>query len=142
MAGIQGLTDTGFSISGKAQETISGGQLVKPVSGATVLGTTGNLTSSVEWGLADAVGDIDKVVGVAQNTGVSGDTISVSLTGVHGLYAANAIVAGAALAGDSSVATADAVTSILAANASGAMVYFGRALSTAASGQLVAVNLR
>jgi len=58
MVGILYLEDQGFSFTGKAQETISGGQIVKAVSGANVLSSTSNLGNTLEVMLCDAVGDI------------------------------------------------------------------------------------
>ena len=140
MVGIVGITDQGLSIAGKAQATISGGQLVKAVSGATVLSSTGAMTDVVQLDLVAAVGDAATCIGVAQNTGVSGDTISVATAGIHGLYAAGAIAAGASVQ-PAGVTTADAVITLDLASTSGAAVFFGKSLSTAASGQLVAVRM-
>lgn len=137
------ITDQGFSFTGKATETISGGQLVRAISGATVLTATNQLSNVIEVALVDAAGDHTTACGIAINTGVSGDRIGVATTGVHGLYASNGVTAGALVFADGSVASADAALAILNVNAGSQTAYaFGRALSEAASGQLVAVQLR
>ena len=140
MVGILYLEDHGFSFTGKAQETISGGQIVKVVSGANVLSSTSNLGNTVEVLLADAVGDIGTVGGVAINTATSGNRIGVATTGIHGFYASQGIAAGQTVVGDGTVSTADAVD-LLTASTSGAACRFGKALSSAASGQLVVVRI-
>ena len=142
MAGRLYITDQGLSFTGKCLETISGGQLVKVMSGATVLTSTNFVGDLLEIALADAVGDIALAVGVAINTGASGDRIGVATEGVHGLYASEAITAGWSVMADANVATADAVARVPVAITSGAECYFGQALSYAASGQLTAVLIR
>jgi predicted RecA/RadA family phage recombinase len=131
----------GLSFTAKAIATISGGQIVKAVSGATVLTSTNSWTEVVQVDLCDAVGDIGLAVGVAMGTATSGQQIGVLTNGIVGLYAANAVAAGNAVLADANVTTADAVSPIGAAITSGADVLFGTALSTAASGQLVAVKV-
>ena len=141
MVGRLYLTDQGFSFAAKAIATISGGQIVKAMSGANVLTSTNAVGEIVEVDLADAVGDIGIAVGVATNTGVSGDRIGVATTGVHGFYASEAITAGWGLVADGTVASADAVARITVGATSGAEARFGKALTYAASGQLCAVKL-
>ena len=143
MAGRLYITDQGFSFSAKAVETISGGQIVRAVSGATVLTTNNQMSNVLEVALVDAAGDHTTAVGVAINTGVSGDRIGVATAGIHGFYASNGVTAGNLVFADGSVASADAALAILNVNAGSQTAYhFGRALSTAASGQLTAVQLR
>src|SRR3990167_2634942 len=103
MPGLLYLSDQGFGFTAKALETISGGQIVKAMSGANVLTSTNFLGDIVEVSLADAVGDIGIAVGVAINTGVSGDRIGVATTGVHGFYASEAITPGWGLVADGTV---------------------------------------
>jgi hypothetical protein len=141
MAGILYLEDQGFSFTGKALETISGGQIVKAMSGANVLTSTSNLGNTVEVALADAVGDIGLAVGIAISTVTSGQRVGVACTGVHGLYAAEAITAGWKVLANGNVATADSVLRVPVAITSGAECKFGTALSYGASGQLVVVRL-
>lgn len=137
------ITDQGFSFSAKAIETISGGQIVRAVSGATVLTATNQLSNVIEVALVDAAGDHSTAVGIAINTGVSGDRIGVATAGMHGLYASNGVTAGALVLADGSVASADAALALLSPTVGSVAAYaFGRALSEAASGQLVAVRLR
>jgi hypothetical protein len=142
MAGILYLEDQGLSFTGKAVETISGGQIVKVVSGANVLSSTSNLGNTVEIALCDAVGDIGLAAGIAINTGASGARLGVATAGIHGLYAAEAITAGWKVLANGNVATADSVLRVPVAITSGAECLFGTALSYAASGQLCAVQLR
>ncbi len=139
MAGRLFITDDGLTFTAKAQETISGGQLVKAVSGATVLTSSNSITNCVEVMMCDAAGDGPVCVGVCMKNGVSGDFISVATRGIHGFYAAEAITAGAALMCADAVTSADAVTDIAFAGTGSKLI--GYALSTAASGQLVAVKL-
>ena len=138
MVARMNLTDTGATFSALAQETISGGQLVKAVSGATVLTTTNALDNVIEIMLADAVGDGTTTVGVALTTGVSGDRVTVQTNGIHGFYAADAIAAGADVMAQTVVASADAVTDAVFVAGSKTI---GHVLSTGASGQLVLVKL-
>jgi hypothetical protein len=140
MVGILYLEDQGFSFTGKATETISGGQLVKVVSGANVLSSTSNLGNTIDVSLCDAVGDIGTAAGVAINTATSGNRIGVATTGIHGFYATQAVAAGQTVVADGNVSTADAVD-LLTASTSGAACRFGKSLTSAASGQLVAVRI-
>lgn len=141
MVGILYLEDQGFSYPAKAQETISGGQIVKAVSGPNVLTSSSNFGNTAEVGLCNAVGDIAYATGVAIGTVVSGETIGIATAGVHGFYASSAVAAGEKVCADGTVATADCVAPFGASITSGAQVRFGYALTTAASGQLVAVRL-
>lgn len=142
MAGRLYLEDQGLSITAKAIETISGGQIVRTaVSGANVLTASNAFGDIVEVQLADASADTSFAVGVAVNTGVSGDYIGVATAGVHGLYASAAVTAGSVVFADSAVASADAVA-CPTASTSGDIIHFGKALTHAASGQLVAVLLK
>jgi hypothetical protein len=141
MAGLLYLEDQGLGFTGKALETISGGQIVKVVSGATVLTSTNFLGDIVEIALADAAADTYRAAGVAISTGVSGDRIGVATTGIHGFYAAAGIEAGSIVQVASAVTSADAVTTFGAAADSGAILRWGRALTEGASGQLVAVMI-
>jgi len=138
MVARMNLTDVGATFSALAQETISGGQLVKAVSGATVLTTTNALDNVIEVMLANAAGDGPTVIGVALTNAASGGRLTVQTIGIHGFYAADAIAAGEKVMAGDAVATADAVTD--ATFAVGSKI-IGHALSTAASGQLVAVRL-
>lgn len=139
MAGRLFLTDDGLTFTAKTQETISGGQLVKAVSGATALTTSNSITNCVEVNMCDAAGDGVLCVGVAMKTGVSGDFISVATRGIHGFYAADAIACGAGVMCADAVTSADAITDGAFAGTGSKII--GYALSTAASGQLVAVKL-
>ena|SRR3990167_673661 len=139
MVGRLAITDQGFSFSGKAHETISGGQIVKVLSGATVLTTTNSLTDVIQVALADAAADVITVAGVADGTVISGQTAGVMTTGIHGFYAGAAVVAGNTVMAMPAVASADAVEPIDLAASSGPSLRFGKALSTGASGQMVAV---
>lgn len=142
MAGRLYLTDQGYGFTAKAQETISGGQLVRAVSGANVITAT-NFFDVAEVLLVDAAGDHTTAVGVAINTGVSGDRIGVATTGIHGFYASNAVTAGNLVFANGSVASADGVLALLDVNVGSQAAYaFGRALTTAASGQLTAVLIK
>lgn len=133
------IADQGFGFSGKAIETISGGQLVRAVSGTTVLTATNSLTNVIELALVDAAADAYRVVGMATQTGVSGDRIGVMARGIGGFYAAALVEAGSLVQVAGAVTSADAVTTTGVTADSGAQLRFGRALSTAASGQQVAV---
>lgn len=137
------ISDQGFGFSGKAVETISGGQIVRAISGATVLTATNSLSNVMEVALVDAAGDHTTAVGVAQGTGVSGDRIGVGTAGTYGFFASNAVTAGNLVFADGSVSSADSVLALLNENVGSVAAYaFGRALSNASSGQRVVVNLR
>lgn len=143
MAGRLYLADQGYSFTAKAIETISGGQIVRAVSGANVLTTTNFFGDIVEVALVDAAGDHTSAVGVAIETATSGNRIGVASTGYHGLYASNGVTAGDLVFADGSVASADAALALLNVNAGSQTAYnFGQALTTAASGQLTVVRLR
>jgi hypothetical protein len=134
------VTDYGLSFSGKAQETISGGQLVKAVSGATVLTATNVLDNVIELAKVDAAGDAAFCVGIAQTTASSGNRVTVTGRGIHGMYAAAAVAAGSYVSAADAVTSSDAVTVAGNAADSGQTLQIGKALSTAASGQLIAVQ--
>lgn len=135
------VQDTGLTFSALCQETVSGGQFVKAVSGATVL-TSGNaLDNVVEVLLCNAAADSSFCVGVAQTTAASGGRVSVTTGGIHGFYAANTIVAGSYVQCDGAVATADAVACYGNTADSGQNLIVGKALSAAASGQMALVKL-
>lgn len=140
MAGRLYLADQGLSFTAKAIETISGGQIVRAVSGANVLTSTNAFGDIVEVALADAAADANRVVGVATVTATSGNRIGVASDGYHGFYASAVVEAGSAVFADAAVTSADAVSAYTASN-SGAHIHFGRALTTGASGQLVVVKL-
>lgn len=140
MPGLLYLADQGLSFTAKAIETISGGQIVTPVSGANVLTSTTAIGDIVEVQLLNDSNN-HMAVGVAINTGVSGDRIGVATTGIHGFYASAAVGAGSIVMADSAVALADAV-SHPTFSTSGAWLDFGRALTSAASGQFVTVRLK
>lgn len=142
MAGRLYLVDQGASYTAKAVETISGGQIVMPLSGATVLSSTNTINDVAEVQLVDASNQGFYAAGVALNTGVSGDYIGVSTEGIHGFYASAAVGAGSLVYANGAVTSADAVANMGLADDSGHALLFGRALSSAASGQLVAVILR
>ena len=142
MPGLLYLSDQGYGFTGKAIETISGGQLVRVLSGANVLTSTNFLGDIVEIALVDAAGDHTTAIGVAIHTGVSGDRLGVATTGIHGLYASNAVTAGNLVFANGSVALADAVLALLDVNVGSQSAYnFGKAMTTAASGQLTAVYI-
>lgn len=132
------LTDEGNTFSGLAEETISGGQLVKAVSGATVLSSTNALDNVIELMKVDAAGDEPTCVGLAITTGASGNRITVTTTGIHGLKAGVAVAAGQMVEAFGTAASADAVQPFTAGIGS---KFIGRSLSTGASGQLVAIRL-
>lgn len=137
------MADQGYGFTAKAVETISGGQIVRVVSGANVLTSTAALGDIVEVGLVDAAGDHTTAAGIAINTGVSGDRIGIATTGIHGLYASNGVTIGTLVFADGSVASADAVLAILNVNSGSQTAYnFGQALTAGASGQLVAVLVK
>lgn len=141
MVGRLNLTDDGISFSALAIETISGGQLVVAKSGATVL-TSGNaLDNVIEVGLNNGAAECNFCVGVAQTTASSGNRVTVTTRGIHGFYAATAIVAGSYVQAANAVATADAVACYGATADSGQNLIIGKALSTAASGQMCAICL-
>lgn len=142
MAGILYLTDQGLSFTGKAQETISGGQIVKVMSGANVLTSTSNLGNTVEVALADAVGDIALAAGIAESTVVSGQRVAVATKGTHGLYASEDITVGWTVMANANVTSADAVARVPVTLNSGLECRFGKAITPGASGQLVLVDLR
>jgi hypothetical protein len=141
MVGRLNLTDDGISFSAIAYETVSGGQLVKATSGATVL-TSGNaLDNVIEVGLCNSAADGNFCVGVAQTTATSGNRVTVTTRGIHGFYASTAVVAGSYVAANGAVTTSDAVMCYGNAADSGQNLIIGKAISTAASGQMVAVCL-
>lgn len=142
MVGRVWLTDNGTSFTAKAIETISGGQLVKAVSGATVLSSTNFIQDACEVALVDTAADNNRFVGVALETGVSGDYIGVATEGIFGFYVAPATLeAGSVVQAAGAVTSADAVDVFGVTSNSGAVLRIGRALSEAASGQLIAVKL-
>lgn len=141
MVGRLNLTDDGISFSAIAYETVSGGQLVKATSGATVL-TSGNALSNViEVGLCNSATDANFCVGVAQTTATSGNRVTVTTRGIHGFYAAGTILAGSHVQCAAAVTSADAVACYGATADSGQNLVIGKALSAAASGQMCAVLL-
>jgi hypothetical protein len=139
MVGRLNINDRGLSFSALAQETISGGQLVKAVSGATVLTATNSIENVIEVAKCDAAGDNVLCVGVAQTNAASGGRVTVTGRGIHGFYAADAIACGAGVMCADSVTSADAITDSAFAGTGSKVIGF--ALSTAASGQLCAVQL-
>lgn len=135
---VRTFGETGNTFSGLAQETISGGQLVKCVSGATVLTSSNALDSVVEVALNNANGDDVITAGVALTTATSGNRVTVSTEGIYGFYAAADITVGEPV-NAAEIAAADAVTQATAQTGS---LVIGRALSAAASGQMVLVKFR
>jgi len=114
----------GMSITGKAQEAISGGQFVKAMSVADV--STSTPDASLEFGLADAAGDIPAAVGIATSDAASGENVDISFQGIYRVNAAGAVEAGERVG-----TSADARAVANVAESSG----IGIALSTAASGE-------
>ncbi len=119
-------------LSGKARETISGGQLVA-ASGATGVISSGldsYITTDIEWSVTTVSGT--NFTGVALKTGVSGDIIPVAVEGGFILNSRGTTTAGTLVgaAGD------DAVTD---AGAFGAVC--GRALTTAGSNTFALISI-
>lgn len=92
--------DWGWSNSGIAQETISGGQMVKAMSASS---------TDVNLLLVNAVGDGVLCVGIANNNATSGGRVGFATQGIYDMYAADTIVAGYAVIPADAVTTADAV---------------------------------
>lgn len=128
------VADVGLSMTGRAQETISGGQFVKIMSGCTV-GTTGNYATCIEFALADATSDCEYAVGMAINNAASGADVTVQLEGIVRATAGGAITA---LKSVKAVVGTDA-TSVQVNTAAHSGI--GWALSSAASGEYVLVKL-
>lgn len=127
--------DQGWSYSGIATETISGGQLVKALS---------NTSTEVDLALVDAAGDGLLCVGLATNNAASGGRVGFMMRGVADFYAHTAVVAGNIVSAADGIATADAViphvTSLYTVQGSQAL---GRALTSCASAAMcrVAFNI-
>lgn len=133
------IDDHGYSYSALAQEAISGGMLVKAMSGATVLTTSNALDSVFEVAKVDASADEELCVGVAVDDAASGERLTVYMTGVHGLIAGGTIVAGRYVLPVASPESASVVSTSASVVGGGSVI--GKALSAAGSTQLTAVKL-
>ena len=133
------VTDYGVgqAFSGKALETVSGGQMIKCMSiNSTDLGIM----------LCNAGGDDMLVTGIATNNAASGANVAVNVTGIWKLKASEAITAGDLVGGYMAITTADAVKKwaepgLIATTTSGLAAIIGKALDTVASGADVKVRL-
>lgn len=129
------IADMGISLTGRAQETISGGQLVKVMSGAGITATTTSMTDKIEFALADAAGDIPLAVGMATNNAISGNDVTVQLEGIVRLTAGGAMSPGTRVSGP--VGTDATAVDDAAAVGSG----IGWGITAAGSGEYVLVKL-
>lgn len=125
--------DQGWSYSGIAQETISGGQFIKAMSNA-------DCASQPNVAKVDAATDHLLCCGVATNNATSGGIVGFMMRGVGDFYCHTAVVAGNTVAIADGVATADAVMPIVTSlwPVQGSQT-IGRALTSAASAALCRV---
>jgi len=129
------IADVGLSIAGRAQETISGGQFVKVMSGAGITATTSTMTDKIEFALADAAGDIPLAIGMAINNATSGNDVTVQLEGIVRATAGGAMSPGTRV----SVPVGTDATAVDDAAAVGSGIGWG--LTAAGSGEYVLVKL-
>lgn len=132
-------------LSGKARETISGGQIVG-VSGVTgIVGsnTASYVTEDVELIVCD---DSENAVGVAMELATSGNVMAIAVDGLHLLRCAGSVFAGRLV---KVVASQDAVANlgsqVIPANAQDASIagnIFGRALTAGASGGYALIHIK
>lgn len=130
------IKDRGITFRAVAQnDTISGGQLVKAMSLAVLNAASDNYGVD----LADAVADAGIVVGLALTNAASGVATTITTEGLHSFTAAGNITPGQFVSlDDTGASDARGVVSNLGL---GGSVYLGKALTTARSGQDVAVKL-
>jgi hypothetical protein len=129
MADYLPLYKPGHSVPSTASAAIAGGQLVG-VSGSGTVAPTG--TAQASW------------VGVAAFDAASGDRVLVHAGGVQRIVAAGAVTAGDLLIASATagrVSTLAAVTTPTAADVTNTRAIVGTALTSAADGALVEVQM-
>lgn len=120
--------DWGWSSSGIAQETISGGQFVKAMSQSS---------TDVALLLTNAVLDGALTVGIALNNATSGNRLGVCHRGIWDMHAHAAIVAGNPVMIQDANTDADAVIPMGSIYSQVGSHCVGRAITSAASGDAV-----